>query len=195
MQVYSTPITPPPTTISVLGISGICRIWSLLMMLRPLIGTLADAAGLVPVAMITVSALIVRRRVQAGHADRVRIDEAGHAEQHLDVVARKLRHGDVDLGLDHVLHAEGQIRHGDLFFHAVVDAVDVLVVVAGKVQHRFAHGLAGNGAGVDADAADALAPFDQSHALARISPPGSPPAAPPDPSRSRSCRKFASQFQ
>ena len=65
-------------------------------------------------------------------------------------------YGDVDFGLDHVLDAEGQIRHGDLFFHAVVDAVDALVVVAGKMQHGFAHGLAGNGAGVDADAADAL---------------------------------------
>ena len=44
---YSTPITPPPTTISVFGICGICRIWSLLMMVRPLIGTLAITAGFV----------------------------------------------------------------------------------------------------------------------------------------------------
>ena len=70
--------------------------------------------------------------------------------------------GDVDLGLDHVLHAERQIRHRDLFLHAVVDAVDVLVVVAGKMQHRFAHGLAGNGAGVDADAAHAPRAFSTS---------------------------------
>ena len=41
MHAYSTPITPPPTTIKVRGICGMPRIWSLLMMLRPLIGTFA----------------------------------------------------------------------------------------------------------------------------------------------------------
>ena len=52
MQVYSTPMTPPPTTISDLGRLGRSRIWSLLMMLRPLMGTLGESAGLVPVAMM-----------------------------------------------------------------------------------------------------------------------------------------------
>ncbi len=56
MQVYSTPMTPPPTTISVFGISGMSSTWSLSMMLRPLIGTLAETAGLVPVAMTMASA-------------------------------------------------------------------------------------------------------------------------------------------
>ena len=51
MQVYSTPITPAPTTINVLGRSTISSTWSLLMMLCPLIGTLGDEAGLVPVAI------------------------------------------------------------------------------------------------------------------------------------------------
>ena len=39
-----------------LGISGILRIWSLLMMLRPLMGTLGETAGLVPMAMTMFSA-------------------------------------------------------------------------------------------------------------------------------------------
>lgn len=52
MQVYSTPTTLPPTTIIVFGISGICRIWSLLIMFRLLNGTLGELAGLVPAAMI-----------------------------------------------------------------------------------------------------------------------------------------------
>ena len=56
MHVYSTPMTPPPTTISVLGISGMSRIWSLLTMVRPLSGTVALVAGLVPVVMMTVGA-------------------------------------------------------------------------------------------------------------------------------------------
>ncbi len=56
MQVYSTPITPPPTTIRVFGISGISRIWSLLTMVRPLSGTVGLVEGLVPVAMMTIGA-------------------------------------------------------------------------------------------------------------------------------------------
>ena len=64
-------------------------------------------------------------------------------------------------GLDHVLHTEGQIRHGDLFLHAVVDAINVLVLETRKVQHCFAHGLAGNGAGVDARASNHFHFFHQ----------------------------------
>jgi hypothetical protein len=48
---YSTPMTPPPTTMSVLGKVGRFRTWSLLMMLRPLMGTLGEKAGWVPTAM------------------------------------------------------------------------------------------------------------------------------------------------
>jgi hypothetical protein len=90
-----------------------------------------------------------------------RVNEAGGTDQHLDVVTRELRLGHVDLGLDHVLDAEGQIGHCDALFHAVVHAVDGLVVVAGEVQHGFAHGLGGDGAGVDAGAAHHLAHLHQ----------------------------------
>ena len=51
IEVYSTPMTPPPTTIRVFGICDICRTWSLFTMLRLLRGTLGDTAGLVPGAM------------------------------------------------------------------------------------------------------------------------------------------------
>ncbi len=36
--------------------SGICRIWSLLTIVRPFNGTLSETAGLVPVAMMMVGA-------------------------------------------------------------------------------------------------------------------------------------------
>src|SRR5258708_38812175 len=52
-----------------------------------------------------------------------------------------------------MLRAEREISHGDLFFHAIVHAINALVVKAGEMQHRFAHGFAGNGAGVDGRAA------------------------------------------
>ncbi len=117
MQVYSTPITPPPTTISVFGISGICRIWSLLMMLRPLIGTFGDDGRLGAGGDDDRCRLRTRwLAARALDANVVRIDETGDAVQHFDAVARKLRLGDVDLGLDHMLDPEGQVRHGDLFF-------------------------------------------------------------------------------
>ncbi len=53
MQVYSTPITPPPTTIIVFGRFTRSSIRSELMIDCPLIGTLADVAGFVPVAIRT----------------------------------------------------------------------------------------------------------------------------------------------
>ena len=71
-------------------------------------------------------------------------------------------------GLDHVLDPECQVRHGDLFLDAIVHAVDALVMVAGKVQHRLAHRLAGNCPGVDADAAHHFAPLDHRDALAHL---------------------------
>ena len=137
------------------------------MMLRPLIGTLGETAGLVPVRDDDRSpASYSLRPREFSTAIVLRIRETRRAGQHLDAVARKLRLRDIDLGLDHVLHAERQIRHRDLFFHPVVDAIDVLILVSREMQHRFAHGLAGDGAGVDAGAADHFALFDQRDLLA-----------------------------
>ena len=168
MQAYSTPITPPPTTISDLGSASRPRIWSLLMMVLPFTGTLSDTAGLVPTAMMIWSGLQRRIGLRAFHVHLVRIDETGNAVHHVDAVARQLRFGHVDLGLDHRLDAESQVRHGDLFLHPVVHAVDRAVVVAGEMQHRLAHGLGGDGAGVDAHAAHHLPGLDHGHALAHL---------------------------
>ncbi len=60
---------------------------------------------------------------QSGDAHGMGVDERGRAEQDIDAVAPKLGNGDVDLGADDMLHAERQIGHGDLVFHAVVDPV------------------------------------------------------------------------
>jgi hypothetical protein len=45
---------------------------------------------------------------------------------------------------------------------------DVLILIAGQVQDRLAHGLAGNGAGIDAHASHAFHFFHQGDALARL---------------------------
>ena len=97
-----------------------------------------------------------------------RVFKTRHADQHLHVVARELRLGHVDFGLDHVLHAEGEVGHRDAFLHAIVHAVNRLVVVAGKMQHGFAHGLGRDGAGIDAGAADHFAAFHHGNLLAQF---------------------------
>jgi len=66
------------------------------------------------------------------------------------------------------LHAEREIPHGNLFLHAIVDAVHVLILVTREMQNRFAHGLAGNSAGIDAHASHAFHFFHQRDALAGL---------------------------
>src|SRR5216683_915479 len=111
---------------------------------------------------------VVALAAHADHVDVRGVGKAGHAGDDLDAVARELRANDVDFGLDDVLRAEREIGHGDLFFHAIVHSVDVLVVEAGEVQHRFANGFAGNGSGVDGRAADDFELLDEGDALAEL---------------------------
>ena len=94
-----------------------------------------------------------------GHFHMGGVFKAGHPREHIDAIARKLRLGHVNLGLDHVLNAEGKIRHRDLFLHPVIHAVNGTVVVAGEMHHGFTHRLAGDSAGIDRN------PTDGSHAL------------------------------
>jgi len=73
----------------------------------------------------------------------VRIEKAGRSRKDIDAVARKLRANHIDFRLDDVQRAEGKIRHGDLFLHAIIYAVNALILIPGKVQDRFADGFAG----------------------------------------------------
>ena len=138
------------------------------MMLRPLMGTFGEHGRLGAGGDHDVFGAVSLLLCGVGHPDRVRIDKARDPANEFDVVARQLRLDDIHFGLDHVLDAESQIRHGDLFFDAIVHAIDVLVVIAGQMQHGLAKGLAGNGAGVDADAAHHFATLHQSHAFAHF---------------------------
>ena len=124
MQVYSTPITPPPTTINDRGSSGKSRIWSLFTIVCPLIGTFGEPAGLVPTAMMMLLRL-QRRLVPADpprspDEDPVKTRDSVHD---VNAVARKLRLGHVHLGPDHRLHPERQVGHRDLFLHPVIHPI------------------------------------------------------------------------
>ena len=96
------------------------------------------------------------------------VQETGAPGDYFHAIARQLRLGDVDFGLDHLVDAEPEVRHGDLFLDVVIGAVDALVLEPGEVHHGLPHGLAGNGAGVDAGAADDFALLDHRHAPAAL---------------------------
>src|SRR5262249_40365550 len=67
-----------------------------------------------------------------------------------------------------MLYPKRQVRHGDLFLDAIVDAIDALVMIARKMQHGFAKRLAGNRSRVDAHASDDIAPLDNSYTFAHL---------------------------
>ncbi len=91
------------------------------------------------------------------------IRERSRAMEQLYVVAAQLVLQHRGFVFDHAVHAKIQIAHRDVFFGVVICAVKRLVVKTGKMQNRLAHRLAGNGSGVDADAADHGLLFHHGH--------------------------------
>jgi hypothetical protein len=112
--------------------------------------------------------LVAVRSAHALHVDVMIVFKTRHPVEDFHSVARELGLGHVDLGLDDVLHAKGKIGHSDLFLYAIIHPVDRAVVVAREMQHRFAHRLAGDGAGVDAHAAHNAPHLDERHMLALL---------------------------
>ena len=137
------------------------------MMLRPLNGTLDEAAGLVPAAMTILSRLDIETAPRE-LSTRMVLGSTKLAEPHnVSTLLRESWAWVTSIsGFDNVLHTEGEVGHGDLFLHAIVDAVNVLVVVAGEVQHGLAQRFAGNGSGVDARSANHFALLNDGDALA-----------------------------
>src|SRR5882724_4611933 len=98
----------------------------------------------------------------------MRIQKPCRAVQDIDPVAGKLSHGDVNLRFDHVLDTKGEVSDGNLLFHAIVHAIDALILIAGEMHHGFAHRLAWNCSGIDACSADNLTPFNESDSFAEF---------------------------
>ncbi len=98
----------------------------------------------------------------------IRIEEAGGAGDDIDAVAGELCLDDVDFGFDDVECAEGEVGHADMFLHAVIGAINALVLVAGEMKDGFANGLAGDGAGIDGGAADNFESLDKGGAFAEF---------------------------
>jgi hypothetical protein len=106
--------------------------------------------------------------VQRGETQGMRIFERGSALDDVDAVSLKLMPGDVDLVFDHLVRAEQQVTHRDVVFNRIGRAVDAAFAVAGEMKHRFAQGLTGNGARIDADAADHCAVFRYRCSLSQL---------------------------
>ena len=105
MEAYSMPITPPPTTTSARGRCGSFRMPSESSTVESSNSTVFGRFGRVPTAITMLSAVMRRSSLPAVTRDRVRVDEARVAVQHLHVVARQLVSHHVDLALDDGLRA------------------------------------------------------------------------------------------
>ena len=107
-------------------------------------------------------------RAAAANPDGVRVDKRRASEECLDIVARELRVGYIYFRLDDMLDPESQIRHGYLVFDPIIDAINVLILIAREVQHRFPQRLRRNGACIDADPTHNIALFHYRDFLARL---------------------------
>lgn len=129
-------------------------------MLRPLMGTLLFAAGLVPVA-ITIY-------WPSNSAEPFSVGELSCAVDDVDTVALELVLSYPYLVFDHALDAENEVRHGDVLSGGMVGTIEILGIKAGQVQDGFAHGLARDCASMDADATDGAVLFDHRNALSGL---------------------------
>ena len=168
IDAYSTPITPPPTTVMVRG----TRLSSFSspsesMIVRSSNSTVAGRAGPRadrdhdPPARIGSSA--------PSMLDRVVVLEDGVPGQHPDVVAPELLARDRRLGRDHRGRAVEQLL--DRLALALLDPRRVEHVERARrelLQHRLAQGLRRDRPGMDRDAAEAVATLRDRHALAEL---------------------------
>jgi hypothetical protein len=84
----------------------------------------------------------------------VLIQERRLGVKHFDPVARQLIAAYVDLIAHYRIHPEQQVLKRDLVLDLVGLAVNRMFAVTGQVDHRFAHGLAGDCPDIDAGPAD-----------------------------------------
>src|SRR5438093_1983240 len=99
--------------------------------------------------------------------DRMRVDEARDPGENMDVVPRQLVADDVDLALDHLTRAHGQVLDGDLILDAVAVAVDGALAEPGQVDDRLAESLGRDRSAIDRNAAK-LAPFHDRRAPSKL---------------------------
>ena len=131
-------------------------------------GTVAGVAGRVPVAMRNLSAVIMFDVVAVLDLEEVGAFEAGGAPDQVDAVAVELVADDGEFVVDDLLGDVDEVFDGDVAFGAEVFAEEAAFVGAGEVEDGFAEGLGGDGAGVDAGAAEDGIFFDDADGFAEL---------------------------
>src|SRR5215471_2781853 len=102
----------------------------------------------------------------AGYLHRMVVDEARVPLVNHHAVAAQLGFDNFDLACHDTIGTEDEIAHGDGFLHRIPATVEGALAQSAEIQDGFAKRLAGNGAGVNADAADRPLTLDDSNFLA-----------------------------
>ena len=103
--------------------------------------------------------------VHHGQAQRVGVHEGRLGIDHLHAVALQLVARHVDFMADHVFRAEKKVFHGNVLLDRVRLSVNAPQSISGKINDRLAQSLAGDGSGIDADAAQHSLALDEGSAL------------------------------
>ncbi len=103
-----------------------------------------------------------------GHGQAMGVDEAGLAGQGAHAVALELVLQHLDLVVQGLVQAHGEVGAADVLLDPVGAAVEAALAPAGQVQRRLAQGLGRDGAGVHRHPADAAAVLDHQHRLAQL---------------------------
>ena len=106
--------------------------------------------------------------VQHLQPQRVRIAKRSLCRDRFNVITLQRRTRHVNLMPNHMVGAIQQIAHRDVLLHGIALAINAALSITRKVQHRFAQGFAGDGARVDAHAADDGLTLNNRHALAQL---------------------------
>jgi hypothetical protein len=100
--------------------------------------------------------------------ERMNIGESPVTFNRDHLVAMELRLDDIGLPLNHGIHAEGKIRHGDLVAQLVVLTVKRALAETAEVEHGLAQSLARNRSAVYAHSAEFPLLFDNGDFLAQL---------------------------
>src|SRR5580704_14107511 len=98
----------------------------------------------------------------------VRFEKARARIDQFDAVAQELMTQHIDFVTHHRIHPNEKVLQGNLFLHTVGIAIDGVLAIAREVHDRFAHGLAGNSADVNADTADHRPAFHHDDAFTEL---------------------------
>src|SRR6266436_7707328 len=98
----------------------------------------------------------------------MRVDKSGLTAHQLDVMEREILQDARAFHVHDFALVVHEVVDGEIFLQRVINAVKAALLQAREIECRFAKGLAGNGAGVDATAAHMFGALDDGNAFAEV---------------------------